>query len=301
MLGQLTHDELRVFDLASFERIASHPLSGPRALVALADGALLAVGGDRALRFEPGNRRFEPVVRPALLWGDIYADAQLRDRIWLFDGGGAPALGPPQLHAFRLVAGAARVQLPEQSIELAAPRGGVFGASREGVWLYLTPGRAERLSPGGLRLPGFALAETELPAWVLPARRLDQGLWLDEAGSLSRRLVVPPGRRLGAPAELAGRPYAVAVGDEGKLVAVTAVTAPGPGFELLLLDAELRLVARRELPSEEPPDGDDWVQAVTANQQVAVSSTKPLVAVGGPGRLRVLDGRGEEIFSIPSR
>jgi hypothetical protein len=303
VLGQLTDQALLVYDLAGFELVATVPLEQPRILLALADGALLAIGHRRMLRFEPANRRATPLPRPALLLGAVYADAQLRDRIWVFDGDGSEAaLGPPKLSAFRLVESDKAVQLPEQTIELASPRGGVFGPTREGVWLYLTPKRGERLSPGGLRLPSLTLTDAALPVWVLPAPRLDQTLWLEESGALSRALVVPPFKRLLGPrGKLSGSPYSAAVADNGRLVAVSVVTGPGPRFELELFDPELRPVASVVLPSDSPTGADDWLKVVTANQALVASATKPMVAVGGPSRLLIFGAKGNQLFPIPSR
>ena len=67
VLGQLTDHALLVYDTATFELLATHPLEHPRVLLALADGALLAIGASRMLRFEPANRRATPLQRPPLL------------------------------------------------------------------------------------------------------------------------------------------------------------------------------------------------------------------------------------------
>jgi hypothetical protein len=300
VLGQLSDAALLVYDLATFELVATVPIDQPRAVLTLADGALLAVGARGLARFEPANRRSTRLPRPALLLGDLYADAQVRDRIWLFDGSGSSAtLGSPKLWSFRLTETGSTLQLPEQTLELTSPRGGVFGATREGVWLYLSSAGGERLSPGGARLPGFRLPQAALPALVLPARRLDQSLWLEAGGGLTRALVGPPPKLL-ARSKLAGTPYSAAVADEGRTLAVTVVTGPGPRFELELLDSELRRTALIALPSDAPSGNDDWVREVSANQSVVASTTKPLVAVGGPSRLLIFDTAGKRLFSIPS-
>lgn len=301
VLGQLTGEELRVFDTASFQQVASFPLPEPRALLTLADGALLAVGNEGVFRFEPNNKKVERLGRLPMPWADVFADAQQRDRVWIFDSGGTSSLGPARLLAFRLEKTDSRIFLPEQTIELTSPRGGVVGQTREGVWVYLTAERAERLSPSGLRLPGFPSFSKQLPTWILPTRRLEQAWLLDDSGWLSRAQMIPPPRRLGAPLQLVGRPYSVAVGDQGRLLTATVVTGAGPRFELVLIDAELKLVARRELPSEDATADETWIQTVTANQEVAASATKPLIAVGGRSRVTIFDGAGQVIFSIPSR
>ncbi len=214
VLGQLTSDSLRLFDDHDFKLLAAAPLTSPRALLALADGALLAIGAEQLLRWEPGSPKPVALPRPTLLPGaEVYADAQTADLIWVFDQGahGSPH---PSLSSFRLAKGNAVVALPEQTIELSTPRGGALGTSREGVWLYATPGGVERFSPGGLRLAPLTLnGGTLQPTWVLPARRLDQAFWVDESGQLLRVLVSPTFKRL-AVAGLSGSAFVADAGDE---------------------------------------------------------------------------------------
>jgi hypothetical protein len=171
--------------------------------------------------------------------------------------------------------------------------------TREGTWLYATAGHGERFSPGGLRLSGLSLGDSALPTWLLPARRLDQSLWLQEGGEVSRVLVSPSYKRL-AGTQLPGRVGDADTGDDGRLLAVVVVTGEGPRFELLLLNDQLGQLARLVLPSDEPT-GDDWARVVTENQSVAVAPHERRVAVGGPARVTIFDGEGKPLFSIPSR
>ena len=301
VFAQLTAQELRVFDAQSFEPLATEPLEGPRALLTLADGALLAVGTQNMLRWERGKKHPTLLARPMLLPGaDVYADSQAADLVWVLDAVGTPA-SPPSLSSFRLFKSEGLVALAEQTIELVSARGGIFGVTREGVWLYVTRGHAERFSPGGLRLQGLVLSERGAqPTFVLPARRLDQSFWVDEAGQVSRVLVSPTFKRLAATA-LAGTAFSADVGDAGRLLAVTVVTGAGPRFELQLFNNELKPLARVPLPGESPTGTEDWVKAVTENQNVVVAAGAPRVAVGGPARFAIFDARGTRIFSIPSQ
>ncbi|HEX2874126.1 MAG TPA: hypothetical protein VHP33_22885 [Polyangiaceae bacterium] len=299
-LGQLTKDALRVFDTGDFQLLAEVPLESPRAVVALADGALLAIGAKVVLRWEREKRRPTTLPRPVLLpTAQIYADAQQPDTLWVFDAQGRGA-GAPTLQLYRLLPGSEALPLPEQSIELGTPAGGSFGVTREGVWLYVTPGQGERFGPGGARLSKLALGDAALPTWVLPARRLDQSLWVAEHGQVSRVLVSPTYKLLGT-AQLSGKAIAADAGDEGRLLAVVLVTDAEPRFELALLDQDLAARGRAALPADEPTTGDDWVKAVTANQQVAVAARASLVAVGGPARLTIFDASAKPVFSIPSK
>jgi hypothetical protein len=302
-LGQLTPDSLRVFDESDFRLLATEPLESPRALLALADGSLLAIGARGMLHWERDKKRAKTLPRPVLLPGaHLYADAQRGDRFWVVDvqGESGDSRGPGVLHGYSLQPSALPVLLPEQSIELTSPRGGVFGQTREGTWLYATAGRGERFSPGGLRLSGLNLGASALPTWLLPARRLDQSVWLQDSGQVSRVLVSPTYKLLGAE-QLPGRAVDADVGDDGQLVAVVVATGEGPRFELLVLDQKLAQLGRRVLPSDEPTGKDDWGKVVTENQSVVVSRLEPRIAVGGPSRLTIFDSECKQLFSIPSR
>jgi|GEM_PF-5013171 len=303
VLGQLTPDALRVFDEVDFRLLATEPLESPRALLALADGSLLAIGARSMLHWQREKKHAKSFPRPVLWPGvHLYADPQRGDRFWVVDveGKAGDSRGPALLHGYSLEPSEASLLLPAQSIELTSPRGGVFGVTREGTWLYATTGHGERLSPGGLRLSGLRLGESALPTWLLPARRLDQSLWLQDGGQVSRVLVSPTYKHLGD-AQLPGRVVDADVGDDGQLLAAVVVTGEGPRFELLLLDQTLEQLARLSLPSDAPTGDDDWVRVVTENQNVVVAPHELRVAVGGPSRVTIFDGEGKLIFSIPSK
>lgn len=295
-LGELG---VEVYEEDSFRLLDSVPLEAPRALVTLADGALLALGGRGLLRWELGRKNRALLPKPVLLPGsELHADAREPDRFWIFEPLGAP----PTLRSFRLPTEAPGLALllAEQTIELAA--GGssaAFGVTREGVWLHLTPGHAQRFAPGGAKLAPLTLGADTLPTWVLPARRLDHSTWVDEMGTVRQTRVSPTYQRL-ATAQLSGTAYMADVGDEGRLLAVVEVTGQGPRFELELFDSQLERLARVPLPGDAPTGDEDWIKVVTRNQEIAVASRRPRVAVGGPGRFRIFDGAGSVVFSMPS-
>jgi hypothetical protein len=297
-VGRLRDDALQVLDDRTLEELATVPLEQPSALVAMADGALVAVGSGAVVRWERGKRVGPPLARLMLLPGaEIYPDARQGDLLWVLE----PDATPPLLRRYRLgETFHSGIMLAEQTIELAGPRGGTFGVTREGVWLYVTPGRAERFAPSGLGLPGLRLADAAVPSWSLPARRVDQSLWLDEAGTLTRALVSPVFKSL-ARVSVPGATYAADVGDEGRLVALVVVAGAGPRFELALLDGELRARGRATLPAESPTGGTDWVAVVTRNQELAVAPRGSRVAVGGPDRLAIYDELGKLTLSIGIR
>lgn len=296
VVGQLTADSVRVFSTRDASLLVEAPLEAPRAVLTLADGALLAIGARAMLRLEAGHKP-AAFPKPMLLPGaEVFADAVQADRIWIFEGRRAP----PRLAGYRLASGTQLVLLPEQEIDLESPSGGAVGTTREGVWLYFTPGRVERFGPGGARLKGFATPELEGQFLLLPTRRLDQQYLLNEAGQLTRALVTPLFRKLSRH-ELGLAPFAAAMADEGRLLAVIALAGEGPRFELRLFDEALALRGRALLPSEPATGRDDWVQVVTRNLQLAGAAREPLVAVGGPERVQIFDDQGKAVLSIPSR
>lgn len=305
VLAQLGDDALRIYSEAEPgpTPIVVEPVEGPRAVLALPDGSLLAADARRLLRWEPGAKRVKSLPRPILLPDtQLFADAQRSDRLWLFE----PARAGEAARLSRFVLGESEgvavpaVPLPEQTIELPSVSSGVLGLTLEGVWLYLTPGHAERFAPSGARLAPLKLGSSPLPAWVLPAPRVDHGSWLTEDGELSRVLVSPSFQRLAA-RPLPGPVFAADVADRGRLLATIAITGEGPRFELFLFDAELRERARVLLPADEPTLGEDWVQVVTRNQELVASPRAARVAVGGSSRAAVFDAAGKVIFTIPSR
>jgi hypothetical protein len=298
VLGQLTAGALRVFSTTDGSLVREVPLQAPRAVVALADGALLAIGVNALLRVE--GDKVSTLPRPVFLPGaELYADAVALDRVWIFEGQRS-AGQRPRLSSFRLAAGEQKLLLPEQEIELESPSGGTFGTTREGVWLYFGAERLERFGPGGARLKGFGLPELSRPFSVLPARRLDQSYLLGDDGRVIRALVTPLFRKL-SEVDLGLVPFAAQVGDEGRLLAVVAVSGEGPSFELRLFDERLEPTGRTALTAEQPTGSDDWVQVVTRNLHLTCEPRGPLVAVGGPDRVLIFNREAKQVLSIPSR
>jgi len=296
VLARIRQADLQVFDAADFRLLETVAVDAPRAVLALADGALLVVAAQGLLRWEPGKHVFVP-SRPVLLPGaELYPDARATDLFWVFDG----AASPPTLSRFRFAPGAGSLLLPEQVIPIALPRGGTFGVTREGVWVYLSGGRGERYGPAGARLPALSVPVSFGSAWLLPARRLDQGVLLTEAGQVSRVLLSPSFKSL-ARVELTNAVIAADVGNEGQLLAAVVVSGAGPRFSLVLRDQDLAALGQSPLPSDPPTGQPDWAQQVTRNQEVVVAPRQPRVAVGGPDRLTIFDERGTVLFSIPSQ
>jgi hypothetical protein len=296
VVARLVASGLEVWSDREPRLITQIPLEEPRALLVLADGALLAIGRAGLVRWEPGHKTpLRP--RPSLLPGsEVFADSQQPNQFWVADTDRAR----PKLSRYRIDAEpSVGILLPEQTIELEAEPGGTLGVTREGVFVYVTPAGASRLAPSGAKLAPLVTGGAAPPSWLLASRRVDQSLWLHDSGQLERTLVSPTFKVLGR-AAVVGKPHAVAVGDEGRLLAVVSVTGAGPRFELELFDAELRPRARALLPAELPDGQADWAERVTRNQEVVADPRQPRVAVGGPERLVLLDERANVVLSIPS-
>lgn len=303
VLGQLSDTELRIFDTRDFKLQQSRPLEGPRLLVTLADGGLLAVGSTQVLRLDPDNGKLSNVLRPMLLPGsELRADAVAADRVWVFDAGSGSGPTPrgPKLSSTLLSPGSSGLLLPDREAQLELGPGGVLGSTREGIWLYIANEQAQRLGPGGARLSKLRFPELPDLLWMLPARRLDQCYLVDAGGGVSRAFVSPGFKQLSG-IRLSGVPWAAMAGDEGRLLAAVVVAGAGPRFELQLFDGELAPSGRAGLPAETPTGAEDWIKVVTRNQDLAVAAREPRVAVGGPDRVLIFDAQGNQIFSIPSR
>ncbi len=298
VVAQLTSDELVVRNDTDFAVVLRRPLEGPRVVVPLADGSLLAAGARELLRFEPQNKRVRQLARLVLLPGaTLLPDAIAADRAWVFDrGGGDSRPTRPTLSSIQLDPEARGILLPTQTLELESGGPGVLGATREGVWIHWAARKAQRFGPGGARLPALKLPELPKLLWALPARRLDQCYVFDEEGRVFKAVVSPTFRQL-AGIQLQGQPLSADVGDEGRLLAVVVVTGAGPRFELQLFDGDLKELAKVPLPAEMPTGDDEWVRVVTENQGVTVASRRSLVALGGPTRLLIVDGLGKQIFT----
>jgi hypothetical protein len=297
VVAQLTADALRVYSTKDGSLVTEASLESPRAVVGLADGALLALGGKALVRVD--GKKVTALPKPVFLPGsDLFADAVQPDRIWIAQGR-TPGV-QPLLSSYRLAPGTESVLLPEQLLSIDAPGGGSFGVTREGVWLYFGEERIERFGPSGVKLTRLAWAASKKPFLALPTRRLDQEYLLDEEGHLTRALVTPLFRKL-SESELGAAPLAACMADGARTLALIAIVGEGPRFELRLFDEKLAPAGSASLVTEAPTGRDDWLQVVTRNLELSCAPHAARVAVGGPNRVQIFDGHGQQILSIPSR
>jgi hypothetical protein len=162
---------------------------------------------------------------------------------------------------------------------------------RDGALLYRSNDGVRRGMPGG-RSERF---RPEVEAWrLLPGRRIDQAWAITADGSielwqLTDRVVRVTAFTLGAP------PFDVTASESHLAAVVVDEGANRPRrFRLLVFTAEGERVLERALPEGPPPQGENWAELAVRDRHVALSSTEPLVAVGGPGALTVFRLPGGE-------
>lgn len=280
---QLARDRVNVFSLPDFGRVMQPELVGPRAVVALADGSLLAAGATESLRFQPGAKT--PQRLPAVPW--------LPGTLLLPERRDPKLLWVAERHGRELV----RQRLERDptrsfdgSVTLEGHDGGPIAALRDGTLLYRTSSGVAAAFPGG-RARAY---RTDMTPWrLLPAHRIDEAWAVAADGAvelwqLGERLAVP--LRLRAVAA----PFDAAASDA--YLALVVVDEPGNAprrFRLLVFGSDGAKVLERSLPPGPPETGDDWAEAAVRNRYVALSDTDSVVAVGGPETLaawRLPDG-----------
>ncbi|MCC6213934.1 MAG: hypothetical protein IT376_03635 [Polyangiaceae bacterium] len=278
--GVEVHD-LRVDAGASMEA----PLAGARRVVALPDGALLALGRDASLWFDARGKAPVTVGRVSLFpEAVVHPDLADATRVWV-----APGFGTA-LYEYALDPRRGALHLAgDLPLELADHDGRVLGATRDGTLLYSTAEglfrRGGRGRPARLVLEGLELGAI---LRVLPTTRVDRAVFVHADGRAVLAQVAPSFRALRTVA-LPGDVRDVASGGE-RLAVVHVEQGKGRPrvwhLAVIHLDGPGRLDVAL---GEDGPDlaSDDWEARVTADRNVVVSADGALVAVGGRGAVRV--------------
>jgi hypothetical protein len=174
-------------------------------------------------------------------------------------------------------------------VPLAEYDGGPVTALRDGSLLYRAQDGVRRALSGGRARP---LKASLVPWRVLPGRRVDQAWAIAATGEvelwqITDRITAVARHALGA------APYDVAASSEHLAAVVVEEGTGAPRrFRLVVLSETGEVVMREDLGVEAPAEGERWAVLAGQNRHVALSESEPLVAVGGPGEVRVL--------SIPS-
>lgn len=284
---RLLGDRVEAFAVPKGERLFEHPLEGPRGTVEIAGGSVVVVAAGEALRIDPGAKlpvRLPPV--PFLPGTVLVPDRKDSQSLWSVHGSG------------RILA--------RQTLDISGKRalgvvplleydGGPVTATRDGALLYRGEGGVRRSLSGGrpTRL------RTDLVPWrLLPGRRVDQAWAVAEDGSVELwqigvRIFVLARYALGA------APFDVAASSQ-YFAAVVVEEGAGASrrFRLIVLSEKGEQVLKQDLGTDSPAEGERWAALSGQDRHVALGDPEPLVAVGGPGGVRVLAlPSGEPVFA----
>jgi len=275
LLGVLGPDRVHAYSLPEATLLVDEPLVGPRALVAIAGGSLIASGRMAALRLDPGAKkavRLPPI--PSLPGTLLLPERRDSAFVWALESRGHVLLRQ------RLVLDPTRTF--DRDVTLEGYEGGALTVMRDGAMLYRAPGGVRRALPENRS----RLLATGFDIWrLLPGRRVDQAWAIAPDGSIElwfigERLVVQKRFAAGA------APYDAAANTD--YLALVVLDEPGNAprrFRLLVFTNEGERVLERELEPGGPEVGEDWAARAGENRHVALSEEEPLLAVGGPGSL----------------
>jgi hypothetical protein len=256
------------------------------------DGSLIALGLTGGVRLESRFTKPRAFAHVAFFPGAaLFPDLSDPSHFFVFYAGEKQLLH----YAFEAEAGSF---LP---IEDQFPLEGCVGAPvllRDGAFVCTTTDGIERRAPRG-RETRFKLPTVVGAVRLVPAKRLDELFAVLATGE-----VIHVRLQVGAPVlgtfQLPARPFA-AVGN-AEALAFVLVSRPAPGsprhFTLSVTDLEGQERYKAELPSPSASAGDDWLETVIGDKNLAISEFEPLVAVGGPDSVGVWDyARAAAVFT----
>lgn len=284
-LAVLGTDEVVVRDLQTFEIVLRPPLEGPRSIIALRDGSFLVVGKLGSLRILPQRRAVEPL--PHLpLFGDsqLLPDRRTSDRAWLQHP------FSPELYGYRLQPSASRVAALDKLVPLEGfDRRALLGL-KDGSFIFTAQDR-------WVRFWLFGAPEVSSPSplgrdlWrLLLARRLDQ-FWVARRDGHLELVQIGPDYLAQGSFDLGANLFDIASGDQW--VAALRVDEPANQprrWSLVVVDTTGKELLKADLPPDPAPiPGENWVEPLVRNRQLAFCDTPPRLAVGGPDHLMVWD------------
>ena len=279
---RLAENRVEAYSIPAGALLFEQPVDEPRGAVEIAGGSVVVVAAGLALRIDPGAKK--PVRLPAVpfLPGTVLLpDRKDSSGLWSVHSGGK-VLARHVLD----ISGKRRL---EGVVPLADYDGGPITAMRDGALIYRAADGVRRALPGGRahRL------KTELVPWrLLPASRVDQAWAVAEDG---RAELWQVGERIAVKlkAALGGAPFDVASSSE---YLAGVVVQEGQGrprrFGLVVLSDEGDVMHSEDLGVDEPAPGEKWAALAGRDRHVALAEGEPLVAVGGPGSVRILRVKG---------
>ena len=257
------------------------------------DGALFALGAKVGVRLEP--RATKPTEFPratflpgSLLFGDLEEPAhfyvyysqeqQLYRYPFEVDGGALPP------------------------IELQSPLDGCTSALtqlRDGVFACRTASGFARKVPRGRRVDFKLAPGLGESLRLLPAKRLDELFSVSAAGEVTH-LRLGPGLPVLGRFQLPASPYAAVANGEALAFVLVGPVEPGHprAWTLLVTDFDGQARFQVTLPVQTTAADDNWLEALVADKNLAISGFEPLVAVGGSARVTAWDyAQGRQVFA----
>ncbi len=292
-LLQAAANEVVLRDAKSGDVLTEAPLDAVSALGQGADGSLFALGLSGSVRFLPhknvaktfphvtffpGSALFPDLEDPSHFFVHYPSDQQLLRYSFEAEGG---VVLPIE----------AQFQLPGCVAAVSLLRDGAFvcGSATSIVR------KAPRGAKGEFKLP----AGVSEPLRLLSAKRLDELYAVSRAGEVVH-LRLAAGTPVLARFQLPAPPFAALASSDA--LAFVLVSPPEPGqprhWALLVTDLDGQPRFHADLPEPAASAADDWLEAVIADKNLAISWAEPVVAVGGAEHVRAWDyAQGRELFS----
>jgi hypothetical protein len=293
-IAQLGQKELVVRTTSDFTEVLRAPVREPRAVAELADGSLVAADGDALYHLERDAKALKRYSRVVLLPGSLLlADRKESKNVWVLH------TVKPSLYHHVLEASNSPLLPFGDFFDLGPMLHGAFAAMKDGSFLYASEGEVSRVFPKGKKSSFKLPARGARVLRLLTTRRIDQAWCVWSNGSIELFQVAPQFRRVRA-WQLPSNAYDVASSDRHVAVLRWDRDTNGPRrWTLVILSENGEKLRSLDVPSEPAPGhGSDWVQTVTRDKTLAISTREPVVAVGGVTSLLVWSiETGERRFS----
>jgi hypothetical protein len=294
-LLQAETNALVVRDTVQGDSVLQAPLEAVRALAQGSDGALFALGLSGGVRLEPRSTQRKNFAQVVFLPGsNLFPDLEEPSHFYVYYS------TEQQLYRYSFDAEggaflAIEAQIPLNGCDAAGP----LTQLRDSAFVCRSAHAIIRKAPRGGRSEFKFPAGVGQPSWLLPAKRFDELFSVSQSGEVVHW-------RLDASRPVLGRfqlpapPFAAAANTDA--LAFILASAPEPGqprrwtLHVTDFDGQLRLDA--SLPEREVTAGEDWLERLIADKNLAISGFEPLVAVGGAERVTVWNyAQGRQVFS----
>lgn len=289
---QLRQAEAVAYSLPGGKEQARFAVKVARSALALPAGSVLVAAFDASYRLDPGQRSAHRLARLSLLPGSVlHAVRGEQAHVWLV----SPALRSIERYALEPGEFTLEVQRTLTDFD-----GVALTTLRDGRFVYTSQGALVT------SIAGTNPSVQHLPAELPPIWRLAAGQRLDEVWAVSsapracllrleagaariRRCFEPRGELFDFATSAA----------ELVFISTSSERAGERRFNLSTYDFDGTLIRSRDLgPLSVSPD-DDWAARVSRENELALSESERLVAVGGSEALRVIDLKtGEQLFEL---